>query len=103
MNEELTELLSLSMKITDSPAAMLVMPFSETAAENELELSSIFQPLTLIAAMPMFVSSNQSAPIGEFPLDQGATSVILTCALTGALLTTASNALARPNNNFDFM
>ena len=49
------------MKITDSPGAMLVMPFNATAEPKELELSSIFQPVMFAAAVPIFVTSNQSA------------------------------------------
>ena len=65
------------MKITDSPAAMLVMPFSATEALNELELSSIFQPVILTAERPTLVTSNQSAP-KVVPLLHGATSVMTT-------------------------
>ena len=63
-----------SMNTTDSPAAMLVMPFSATAAAGEPELSSIFQPVISTANGEEFVTSNQSKPIGLSPLDQGATS-----------------------------
>ena len=62
------------MKITDSPGAMLVMPFRATAVAKEFELSSIFQPAMFTALAPVFVTSNQSAPTGLLPLDHGATS-----------------------------
>ena len=64
----------VSMKMTDSPAAMLVMPLSDTALPKELELSSIFQPVMSMALEPELVTSNQSARKGLLPLDQGATS-----------------------------
>jgi hypothetical protein len=51
----------VSRKITDSPAAMLVIPFRATDDAKEFEASSIFQPLMLTAALPVLVSSNQSA------------------------------------------
>ena len=53
---------------------MVVMPLRATAPTGEPELSSIFQPLMLIAADVLLVSSNQSAPTGLLLLDQGATS-----------------------------
>ncbi len=53
---------------------MLVTPLSATAEAKESELSSIFQPAMLIALEPELVISNQSAPTGLLPLDQGATS-----------------------------
>ena len=53
---------------------MLVTPVSATALANELELSSIFQPVMSTATEPVFVSSNQSAPYGALPLAHGATS-----------------------------
>ena len=65
------------MKITDSPGAMLVMPFSGTAPAGDSELSSIFQPVMTAADAPMFVTSNQSAPTGLLPLDHGATSEMI--------------------------
>ena len=65
------------MKITDSPGAMVVTPFSGTAAANDSELSSIFQPVMSTAAPPMLVTSNQSAPTGLLPLDHGATSEMI--------------------------
>jgi hypothetical protein len=51
----------VSRKITDSPAAMLVMPVNAAAAPKEFELSSTFQPLMLTAALLVLVNSNQSA------------------------------------------
>src|SRR5262245_35731404 len=63
-----------SMKMTDSPGAMLVMPLSAAAAANDCELSSIFQPEIFTANAVVFVTSNQSAPTGLLPLDHGATS-----------------------------
>ena len=66
----------VSMKITDSPGAILVMPFSATEAANEPELSSIFQPVMSALVALVLVTSNQSAATGLLPLDQGATSVI---------------------------
>src|SRR5262245_3488492 len=67
----------LSMKMTDSPGAMLVIPFKDTAAAKEFELSSIFQPVIFTAVEPVFVTSNQSAPTGLLPLDHGATSEMM--------------------------
>src|SRR5262249_38284936 len=64
----------VSMKITDSPGAMLLMPLIPTEFANEFELSSIFQPVTLMGLAVVLVTSNQSAPTGLLPLDQGATS-----------------------------
>ena len=49
------------MKITDSPAAMLVTPFKATAVANALESSSILQPVMFTGLAPVFVTSNQSA------------------------------------------
>src|SRR5262245_42570910 len=65
-----------SLKVTDSPAPILLMPLNATAAANELELSSIFQPVMSMAEAEVLVTSNQSAPTGLSPLDQGATSEI---------------------------
>src|SRR4029077_11139240 len=65
------------MKITDSPGAMRVMPFKATDEPNELELSSILHPVMSWAAVPTLVTSNQSAPRGLLPLDQGATSEMM--------------------------
>src|SRR5262245_17119282 len=70
-----------SMKITDSPGAMLAMPLSGTAEPNELELSSIFQPVMFWAAVPMLVTSNQSAARLLLPLDHGATSEMISCGV----------------------
>src|SRR5579871_2992334 len=70
------------MKMTDSPGAMLVMPFRATAEAKELELSSIFQPVMFTALALTLVTSNQSAP-NAVPLLQGATSVMTT--LPGAV------------------
>src|ERR1700750_1297303 len=63
-----------SRKMTDSPGAMLVIPLKATVAANESELSSILQPVMSTAKAVVFVTSNQSAPTGLLPLDQGATS-----------------------------
>ena len=52
------------MKITDSPGAMLVMPFKATAEPKALELSSIFHPVMFAALAPVLVTSNQSAATG---------------------------------------
>ena len=73
------------MKITDSPGAMLVMPFSVTAAAGDSELSSTFQPVMSTALAPVLVTSNQSAPTGLLPLDHGATSVTRRSAGAGGL------------------
>ena len=62
------------MKITDSPGAMPAMPLSATAVANAFELSSILQPVMFTALVPVFVTSNQSAPTGLLPLLHGATS-----------------------------
>ena len=62
------------MKITDSPAAMLVMPLSATAVAKVGPLSSTFQPVRSIALLLTLVTSNQSARNGLLlPLDQGET------------------------------
>ena len=74
---------AVSRKITDSPAAMLVMPFSATAEANASELSSIFQPVMSTAVPPMFVTSNQSAATGLLPLDHGATSEMKSTGAAG--------------------
>jgi hypothetical protein len=55
---------------------MLVTPFNGTDTANEFELSSIVQPIKLTDDVPKFVTSNQSAASGLFPLDQGAASVM---------------------------
>ena len=68
----------VSKKITDSPAAMLVIPVKAKAAVKELELSSTFQPEISRAALPLLVTSNQSAATVVVLLDQEAASVILT-------------------------
>ena len=60
-----------SMKITDSPAAIDVMPVSATADAKVPESSSIFQPVTSTGPEPVFVTSNQSEPYGELPLPHG--------------------------------
>src|SRR5262245_47368564 len=86
----------LSRKITDSPGAMLVMPFRATAAANEFELSSIFQPAIFTGAGPVFVTSNQSAPTGLLPLDHGATSEMMRVGTGGA--STAWSVTDRVNN-----
>ena len=66
----------VSMKMTDSPGAMLVMPFRVAAPTKDCESSSVFQPVIFTAVARVFVTSNQSAATGLFPLDQGATSEI---------------------------
>ena len=65
---------AVSMKMTDSPAPMLVMPFSATDRPKEPLLSSIFQPVMSMAWLVELVTSNQSAATGLLPLDHGATS-----------------------------
>ena len=69
----------VSMKITDSPGAMLVMPVGHlrSALPTPFELSSIFQPVMFDGAVPVLVTSNQSALKGLLPLDQGATSEMM--------------------------
>ena len=52
---------AVSRKITDSPAAMLVIPFNATDDPKAFELSSIFQPVMLTESLPVLVNSNQSA------------------------------------------
>jgi hypothetical protein len=49
---------AVSTKITDSPGAMLLMPFKATAAMGDSELSFIFQPVISTAVAPVFVTSN---------------------------------------------
>ena len=68
----------VSKKITDSPGAMLVIPVNGNDAVKEFELSSTFQPVISRGALPLLVTSNQSAPTLVVLLDQEATSVILT-------------------------
>src|SRR5262245_65809199 len=53
---------------------MLAIPVKATDAANEPELSSILQPVMSMALAVVLVTSNQSAPTGLLPLDQGATS-----------------------------
>ena len=53
--------LLVSKKITDSPAAILVIPVKAKAAVKEFELSSTFQPVISSAVVPLLVTSNQSA------------------------------------------
>ncbi len=52
---------AVSRKITDCPGAILVTPLRDTELAEELELSSIFQPVMSTALVPIFVTSNQSA------------------------------------------
>ena len=63
-----------STKITDSPAPIVVIPFRATAEANTAELSSNFQPVMSMGLELVLVTSNQSAPTGLLPLDQGAIS-----------------------------
>ena len=65
---------ALSIKMTDSPGSMLVIPFRATDAAKEPELSSILQPVMSATKAVLFVTSNQSAARGLLPLDHGATS-----------------------------
>ena len=66
------------MKITDSPGAMLATPFERDRAwRTRCELSSTFQPVRSTGAVPVLVTSNQSAPYGLLPLLQGETSVTI--------------------------
>jgi hypothetical protein len=71
----------VSMKITDSPGPIEVIPFRVTAVfagrpPTLRELSSIFQPVIFTAVADVFVTSNQSAP-NAVPLDHGATSEMM--------------------------
>ena len=77
------------MKMTDSPGAMLVTPFSTSALANEFELSSTFQPVNVTALAPVFVTSNQSTADGLLPLPQGATSEMTSEAGAGGTSTTS--------------
>src|SRR5262245_30397578 len=63
-----------SMKITDSPEWMVSTPLSAAPSANDCELSSIRQPVMSMSKAVLLVTSNQSAPTGLSPLDQGATS-----------------------------
>src|SRR5262245_38256997 len=72
--------LLVSMRMIDSPGAMLGRPLIGTAEAKLKELSSIFQPVMSAGAVPMFVTSNQSAPRELLPLDHGATSEMMSCA-----------------------
>ena len=65
------------MKITDSPAAMVVMPLKAIDEVKAFELSSTLEPVMSTALELLFVTSNQSAPTELLPLDQGATSEII--------------------------
>jgi hypothetical protein len=78
------------MKITDSPGAISVMPFSAIADAKVFESSSTFQPVMLTGVAPLFVSSNQSAAYGALPLAQGVTSVMKTDADGGGSSFTTS-------------
>src|SRR5262245_4817409 len=79
------------MKITDSPAPIVVTPVSATAVENESESSSIFQPTTLTGAPPTLVSSNQSTLYGvNVLLPHAATSDTITRAVDPADSSTTS-------------
>ena len=80
---------AVSMKITDSPGAMLVTPLSVTAVANASELSSTFQPVMLTGVEPELVTSNQSAPTGLLPLDHGATSEMTSDAPAGISIATS--------------
>ena len=75
------------------------MPASATFGLGEptpLELSSIFQPVMLMAAEVVFVTSNQSALKGLLPLDQGATSEMKSLPMTpGEPISFASPAAAK--------
>ena len=64
------------MKMTARPGAIVLTPRRATADPALYELSSIFHPVRSTAVPPRFVTSNQSWPTGELPLDQGATSVM---------------------------
>ena len=65
------------MKITDSPAAMVVIPLKATDVAKAFESSSIFQPVMSTVLELVFVTSNQSARTELLPLDQGATSEMI--------------------------
>ena len=78
---------------------MLAMPFSATLLAKLLELSSIFQPVMSIARVPVFVTSNQSAPYGLLPLLHGDTSEMIgTCTIVPGepISPPATNAPLRP-------
>ena len=79
------------MKITDSPAAILLMPLKATAASKLSELSSNFQPLMSMVLLPRLVISNQSAVSGLLPLDQGATSEMMRSTVVGFSMTWSIN------------
>ncbi|CAB4940127.1 unannotated protein [freshwater metagenome] len=91
-----------STKMTDSPAAIVVIPVSASDAENKFELSSIFQPVIVTGLAVVFVNSNQSAATGLLALDQGETSETKTepgtaCAgAMGASTPTATKAAPHP-------
>ncbi len=68
--------LELSMKMTDSPGAIVVIPLRGTESDELFELSSIVQPVISTGVDPPLVTSNQSSPKGLSPLDHGATSEI---------------------------
>ena len=70
----------VSMKMTDSPGAIVVTPFSASDEPKENELSSTRQPEMFAAAVPTLVTSNQSSPTGLLPLDHGATSEMMSDA-----------------------
>jgi hypothetical protein len=68
--------LELSMKMTDSPGAIWVIPLRGTECAKLLWLSSILQPVMSTVVAPPLVTSNQSSPNTLLPLDHGATSEI---------------------------
>ncbi len=70
--------LEFSMKMTDSPGAMWVIPLSGTESAKLSELSSIIQPVISTVVAPPLVTSNQSLAKGLLLLDHGATSEIKT-------------------------
>jgi hypothetical protein len=63
-----------SIKITDAPAGMLVIPVNATDEPNELELSSNLHPVMFTAEVPVLVISKKSAAYGALPLPLGCTS-----------------------------
>src|SRR5215510_998680 len=80
------------MKIADLPGAMLATPLSATELAKAFELSSMRQPAMLTTLVPVFVTSNQSAPIGLLPLLHGAPSAITSEHWVGGCSTTSVNA-----------
>lgn len=74
LRQDLAEIMVEAVRIVISEPRLI--PFRATAFANVCESSSILQPVLFTAVGVVFVTSNQSAASGLFPLDHGATSEI---------------------------